>query len=42
MPQLVAGFQLRRPGFEHGSGHVRYVVDEVALGHVTSEYFGFP
>jgi hypothetical protein len=24
------------------SDHVRFVVDKVALGHVFSEYFGFP
>jgi hypothetical protein len=25
-----------------GSSHVGFVVDKVALGHVFSEYFGFP
>jgi hypothetical protein len=30
--QLVAGFPLRRPEFEPGSGRVRFVVDKVALG----------
>jgi hypothetical protein len=28
--------------FVHRSGHVEFVVDEVALGQVFSEYFGFP
>jgi hypothetical protein len=39
---LAAGFPPRRPGFEPGSDHVRFVVDKVALGQVSSEYFGFP
>jgi hypothetical protein len=30
-----------RPGFELVSGDVGFVVDEVALGQVLSEYFGF-
>jgi hypothetical protein len=34
--RLVAGFPLRRPGLEPGSGHVGFVVDKVALGHVFS------
>jgi hypothetical protein len=45
MPQLrrlVAGFPPWRPGFESMSGHMGFVVDEVALGHVFSEYFGYP
>jgi hypothetical protein len=29
-------------GFEPRSGHVGFMVDEVALGQVFSEYFGFP
>jgi hypothetical protein len=33
---------MRRPGFEPGSGHVGFVVDEVAQEQVFSEYFGFP
>jgi hypothetical protein len=33
---------MRRPGFEHGSGHVGFVVDKVALGQVFPKYFGFP
>jgi hypothetical protein len=33
---------VRNPGFEPRSGHVGFVVDEVALGQVFSEYFGFP
>jgi hypothetical protein len=41
LKRLVAGFQLRRPGFasEH---HVGFVVEKVALGQVFSKYFGFP
>jgi hypothetical protein len=27
---------------KHGSGHAEFVVDEVALGQVFSQYFGFP
>jgi hypothetical protein len=38
----TVGFPSRRPGFESGLGHVGFVVDEVALGQVFSEYFGFP
>jgi hypothetical protein len=40
--RLVADFPPRRPGFGPRSGHVRFVVDKVALGKVFSEYFGFP
>jgi hypothetical protein len=42
MKGLVAGFPLRWPRFEPGSGHVEFVVDKVALRQVFSEYFGFP
>jgi hypothetical protein len=42
LKRLVAGFPLRRPGFDPGSGQVGFVVDKVALGRVFSEYFGFP
>jgi hypothetical protein len=40
--RLLAGFPLRRPGFEPGSGHVGFVVDKVSLGQVFYKYFGFP
>jgi hypothetical protein len=30
------------PGFEPTSGHVGFVVDQVALAQVFSEYFHFP
>jgi hypothetical protein len=40
--RLVAGFPQRMPVFELRSDHVGFVVDEVALGKVFSEYFGFP
>jgi hypothetical protein len=39
---LVAGLPRRRPAFEPRSGHVGFVVDKVALGQVSSEYFSFP
>jgi hypothetical protein len=39
---LVAGFKLQKPSFDPRSGHVRSVVNKVALGQVFSEYFGFP
>jgi hypothetical protein len=42
LKRLVAGFPPRRPGFDPGSGQVGFVVDKVALGRVSSEYFGFP
>jgi hypothetical protein len=32
----------RRPGFEPRSGHLRFVVDKVALKQVFSKYFVFP
>jgi hypothetical protein len=32
----------RLPGFDPRSGHVGFVVDEVALGQVFSKYFCFP
>jgi hypothetical protein len=32
--RLVAGLSPRRPGFDPGSVHVRFVVDKVALGQV--------
>jgi hypothetical protein len=38
--QLDAGFPLRQP--DPRSGHVGFVVDNVALGHVFSKHFGFP
>jgi hypothetical protein len=40
--RLVAGFPLRRSGFEPRSGHVGFVEGKVALRQVFSEYFGFP
>jgi hypothetical protein len=39
---LVAGFPLRRPGFEPRSGHMGFVVDRMALGQVLSGYSCFP
>jgi hypothetical protein len=36
--ELVAGFPLRRPGFDPTSSHVEFVVNEVVLGHAFSEY----
>jgi hypothetical protein len=40
--RLVTGFPLRRPGFDLRSVHVGFVVEEVSLGQVFSEYLGFP
>jgi hypothetical protein len=40
--RLFAGFPPRRPGFEPRSGHVGLLVDELPLGQIFSEYFGFP
>jgi hypothetical protein len=40
--RLVAGFPRQLPEFEPRSGHVKFVVDEVALGQDLSEYFTFP
>jgi hypothetical protein len=40
--RLVTGFPRRRPEFEHKSGHVGFVMGNVAVGHVYSEYFDFP
>jgi hypothetical protein len=34
--QLVTGFPLRQPGFEARSGHVEFVVDNMAVGQVLS------
>jgi hypothetical protein len=39
--QAISWLPPRRPGFDPRSGHVRFMVDEVALGQVFSEYFGF-
>jgi hypothetical protein len=39
--RLDAGFPPRRSGFAYGQ-RVGFVVDKAALGHVFSEYFGFP
>jgi hypothetical protein len=36
-----SGFPSLRPGFDLKSGHEEFVVDKVALGQVSSEYFGF-
>jgi hypothetical protein len=40
--RLVAGFPPRRPGLDPRSGHEGCVVDKVALGQVSSQFFGFP
>jgi hypothetical protein len=40
--RAIAQAVSRRPGFEPGSGRVGFVVDEVVLGQVLSEYSGFP
>jgi hypothetical protein len=41
LTRLVAAFPPWRPGFDHRSGHVGFVVGKVALGQVSSESFGF-
>jgi len=38
--RLVAGFSPRRPGFDLGPVHVRFVDAKLALGQGYSEYFG--
>jgi hypothetical protein len=38
---LVTGFPTWQTGFQHGSGHVGFVVDKVALEHGFSGYFGY-
>jgi hypothetical protein len=40
--RLVVCFPTRRSGFELGSVHVGFVVNNVALGQVFSKYFDFP
>jgi hypothetical protein len=40
--RLVTGFLPQWPVVDVSSGHVGFVVNEVALGKVFSEYFGFP
>jgi hypothetical protein len=40
--RAIAQAVSRWPGFEPGSGQVGFVVDKVALGQNSSEYFSFP
>jgi hypothetical protein len=40
--QFVTGFPPQWPRFDPRSIHVGFVVNEVALGKVSSEYFSFP
>jgi Na+-translocating ferredoxin:NAD+ oxidoreductase RnfC subunit len=40
--RLDPGLPPLRPGFQPESVHVGFVVDEVPLGQVFSEYSGFP
>jgi hypothetical protein len=40
--RLVAGFPLRRTGFDPKSRHMGFMVDKMALGQVFSQYFSFP
>jgi hypothetical protein len=43
MAQAVSRRPLpRRPGFDPGSVHLRFVVDKVALGQVFLRVVGFP
>jgi hypothetical protein len=39
---IIAGLSKRRRGFAPGPIHVGFVVDEVAVGQVFSEFFDFP
>jgi hypothetical protein len=39
---LVAGFPPRISGSDPMSSNMKFVVDKVTLGQVSSEYFGFP
>jgi hypothetical protein len=39
-PRLATCFPPRRPRFEPRPGNVRFLVDKMTLGHVSSEYFG--
>jgi hypothetical protein len=39
---LAASFPTWGPGFDTRSDQTGFVVDEVALGWVFSDYFGFP
>jgi hypothetical protein len=42
IPQAVSHLlPKRRPWFEHGPGHVGFVVDKSPLGQAFSKYFGF-
>jgi hypothetical protein len=38
----VPGFPPRRPGLDLRSGHVGFVTNNVSLGQIFFEYFGFP
>jgi hypothetical protein len=40
--RLVAYFPQRRPRFDLSLGHVAFVIDEVSLGKILFEHFGFP
>jgi hypothetical protein len=40
--QSVTSFSVCRPKFAHGSDHVGFVVDKVAMGQVFSQFFIFP
>jgi hypothetical protein len=40
--RLAAGLSLRRSGFNPGSVNVGFMVDKVALGGFSPEYFSFP
>jgi hypothetical protein len=42
LPKFRGCIPTRRPWFKPGSGRVEFVVNEVELGQVFSEYVGFP
>jgi hypothetical protein len=39
---LVASFPPRQPGFDLSSNHVEFMMENVVLEQVFSDYFGFP
>jgi hypothetical protein len=38
--QKLTGFPLWKPGFDHGSINVEFLVDKLTTGQVFPEYFG--
>jgi hypothetical protein len=42
LTRVLGGFLSNMSGIEPTSGHVGFVVDEEALGQVSTEHFSFP